>query len=51
MPRMTGLEMIEKLRSARMAIPVIMAQESLPWMNLPKAMVKTRRHAAEAVFQ
>jgi DNA-binding response OmpR family regulator len=30
MPRMTGLEMIEKLRSARMAIPVIMATRSLP---------------------
>jgi CheY-like chemotaxis protein len=30
MPRMTGLEMIEKLRSARMAIPVIMATRNLP---------------------
>jgi DNA-binding response OmpR family regulator len=30
MPKMTGLEMIEKLRSARMAIPVIMATRSLP---------------------
>jgi DNA-binding response OmpR family regulator len=30
MPRMTGLEMIEKLRSARMTIPVIMATRSLP---------------------
>jgi CheY-like chemotaxis protein len=30
MPRMTGLEMIEKLRSARMAIPVIMATGHLP---------------------
>jgi DNA-binding response OmpR family regulator len=30
MPRMSGLEMIEKLRSARMAIPVIMATRSLP---------------------
>ena len=30
MPRMTGLEMIEKLRSARMALPVIMATRSLP---------------------
>ena len=30
MPRMTGLEMIEKLRSARMALPVIMATRHLP---------------------
>ncbi|MGC9943366.1 MAG: response regulator [Verrucomicrobiota bacterium] len=30
MPRMTGVEMIEKLRSARMTIPVIMATGSLP---------------------
>jgi DNA-binding response OmpR family regulator len=30
MPRMTGIEMIEKLRSARMALPVIMATGHLP---------------------
>ena len=30
MPRMTGIEMIEKLRSARMAVPVIMATGYLP---------------------
>jgi DNA-binding response OmpR family regulator len=30
MPRMTGIEMIEKLRSARMALPVIMATGQLP---------------------
>jgi DNA-binding response OmpR family regulator len=30
MPRMTGMEMIEKLRSARMAVPVIMATGHLP---------------------
>jgi len=30
MPRMTGLEMIEKLRSARMTLPVIMATGHLP---------------------
>jgi CheY-like chemotaxis protein len=30
MPRMTGLEMIEKLNSARMTIPIIMATRSLP---------------------
>jgi CheY-like chemotaxis protein len=30
MPRMTGLEMIEKLNSAHMTIPVIMATASLP---------------------
>ena len=30
MPRMTGVEMIEKLRSARMALPVIMATGQLP---------------------
>jgi DNA-binding response OmpR family regulator len=30
MPRMTGMEMIEKLRSARLAFPVIMATRSLP---------------------
>ena len=30
MPRMTGIEMIEKLRSARMAVPVIMATGDLP---------------------
>jgi CheY-like chemotaxis protein len=30
MPRMTGLEMIEKLRSARMTLPVIMATRYLP---------------------
>ena len=30
MPRMTGVEMIEKLRSARMTLPVIMATRYLP---------------------
>ena len=30
MPRLTGIEMIEKLRSARIAIPVIMATGNLP---------------------
>jgi DNA-binding response OmpR family regulator len=30
MPRMTGIEMIEKLRSARMTLPVIMATGNLP---------------------
>jgi DNA-binding response OmpR family regulator len=30
MPRMTGMEMIEKLRSARMTLPVIMATGHLP---------------------
>jgi DNA-binding response OmpR family regulator len=30
MPRMTGVEMIEKLRSARMMLPVIMATRYLP---------------------
>jgi YesN/AraC family two-component response regulator len=30
MPRMTGVEMIEKLRSARMTVPVIMATGFLP---------------------
>jgi DNA-binding response OmpR family regulator len=30
MPRMTGIELIEKLRSARMTIPVIMATGQLP---------------------
>jgi CheY-like chemotaxis protein len=30
MPRMTGLEMIEKLRAARMTLPVIMATRYLP---------------------
>jgi DNA-binding response OmpR family regulator len=30
MPRMTGVEMLEKLRSARMALPVIMATGLLP---------------------
>src|SRR5664279_651698 len=30
MPRMTGIEMLEQLRSARMSLPVIMATRSLP---------------------
>jgi len=30
MPRMTGIEMIEKLRSARIAVPIIMATGNLP---------------------
>lgn len=30
MPRMTGVEMIEKLRSARMTVPVIMATGFMP---------------------
>ena len=41
MPRMTGIEMIGKLRSANMAVPVIMATRHLPthefarrpWLN------------------
>ena len=36
MPRMTGLEMIGKLRSSTMTVPVIMAlQDICPCMNLP----------------
>ena len=35
MPRMTGIEMIEKLRSARRAVPVIMATGICPRMNSP----------------
>ena len=34
MPKMTGMEMIEKLRAARMAVPVIMATESAPTHEL-----------------
>jgi len=34
MPRMTGIEMIAKLRSARMAVPVIMATRSLPTFTI-----------------
>src|ERR1700685_1658263 len=30
MPRMTGIEMLEKLRAARMSLPVIMATGNLP---------------------
>jgi DNA-binding response OmpR family regulator len=30
MPRMNGIEMLEKMRSARMALPVIMATSSIP---------------------
>ena len=30
MPRMTGIELIEKVRSARLAVPVIMATRHLP---------------------
>jgi CheY-like chemotaxis protein len=30
MPRMTGIEMLEKLRAARMTLPVIMATSHLP---------------------
>ena len=30
MPRMTGIEMIEKLRSARIGVPIIMATGNLP---------------------
>ena len=30
MPNMTGIEMIEKLRSARISVPVIMATQYLP---------------------
>jgi DNA-binding response OmpR family regulator len=30
MPRLTGVELLKKLRSARMALPVIMATGSLP---------------------
>ena len=30
MPRLTGVELVEKLRSARMALPVIMATGKLP---------------------
>jgi DNA-binding response OmpR family regulator len=36
MPRMTGMEMIEKLRSARMALPVIMATGYLPTHELAR---------------
>jgi DNA-binding response OmpR family regulator len=47
MPRMTGLEMIEKLRAARMTLPVIMATRALPveefvrrpWLK-PDAMIE-----------
>ena len=36
MPRLTGVELVEKLRSARMALPVIMATGRLPVEALAK---------------
>ena len=36
MPRMTGVEMIEKLRSASMALPVIMATGHLPMVEFAR---------------
>jgi two-component system response regulator VanR len=48
MPKMTGIEMVEKLRSARMAVPVIMATRTLPtfeiarnpWLKPDAALIK-----------
>ena len=48
MPRVTGIEMIEKLRSARMTLPVIMATRylptdefiRLPWLKPDAALVR-----------
>jgi DNA-binding response OmpR family regulator len=36
MPRMTGVELLKKLRSARMALPVIMATSVLPQVELAR---------------
>ena len=36
MPRMTGLEMIEKLRAANMSVPVVMATGHLPKLELSR---------------
>jgi DNA-binding response OmpR family regulator len=34
MPRLTGVELVRKLRSARMAVPVVMAAVRLPTQEL-----------------
>ena len=34
MPRLTGVELVRKLRSARMAVPVVMAAVKLPTLEL-----------------
>src|ERR1700719_1095187 len=36
MPKLTGIELLKKLRSARMALPVIMATRALPTQELAK---------------
>jgi DNA-binding response OmpR family regulator len=36
MPKMTGIEMVEKLRTARMAIPVIMATKHFPAFEIAR---------------
>jgi FixJ family two-component response regulator len=60
MPRMTGLEMIEKLNFARMSIPVIMATGNVPtdefsrkpWLKPEVALQKpfTNRDLLDAII-
>ena len=51
MPKMTGVEMIERLRTAGIKVPVIMATGSLPKQVLDQAVALSRCDAAAALFQ
>jgi CheY-like chemotaxis protein len=49
MPKLTGVELVRKLRSARMALPVIMATGKLPTEGTgPKSVAPTGSPAAKA---
>ena len=52
MPKLSGVELLKKLRGARMALPVIMATGTLPNGGIrPLPLAPTRRHAAQALYR
>jgi chemotaxis response regulator CheB len=52
MPRMTGLELLKKLRAARMEMPVIMATGVLPTLGIhPQPLASTRRYAGQTLYR
>ena len=51
MPKVTGVELLKKVRIARLPLPVIMATGAFPETDFARfPMLATRRHAAQALY-
>jgi len=52
MPKLSGLDLVKKLRAERMALPVIIATGTLPKEKFtPVPLAPTRRHFAQALYR